>query len=130
MDARFVVTLILAVARLYATGVKIAFLPPDTHKSLLVVQNAGNAVAMGLPWEAAVDAITKNPAEIFGVADSYGTLAPGMDADVVVWDGAPLELMTSADAVFVRGEEVPLVSRQTRLRDRYKDLTRSPAFPK
>lgn len=119
-----------AAARLHAAGVKIAFLPPDTHNSRLVVQNAGNAVAMGLPWDAAVDAITKNPAEIFGVADSYGTLAPGMDADVVVWDGDPLELMTSADAVFIRGEEVPLVSRQTKLRDRYKDLTRSPAFRK
>lgn len=119
-----------AAARLHAAGVKVAFLPPDTHNSRLVVQNAGNAVAMGMPWDAAVDAISKNPAEIFGVAANYGTLAPGNDADVVVWDGDPLEVMTSADAVFIRGEEVPLVSRQTKLRDRYKDLSRSPAYKK
>ncbi len=119
-----------AAARLHAAGVKIAFLPPDTHNSRLVVQNAGNAVAMGLPWDAAVDAITKNPAEIFGISDSYGTLAPGMDADVVVWDGDPLELMTSPDAVFIRGEQVPLVSRQTKLRDRYQVITRAPAYRK
>ncbi len=119
-----------AAARLHEAGVKIAFLPPDTHNSRLVVQNAGNAVAMGLPWDAAVDAITKNPADIFGIGDSYGTLAPGMDADVVVWDGDPLELMTSPDAVFIRGEQVPLVSRQTKLRDRYQEITRAPAYRK
>jgi len=119
-----------AAGRLHAAGVKVAFMAPDTHNSRLVVQNAGIAVAMGMPWEAAVDAISKNPAEIFGVADSYGTMEAGKDADVVVWDGDPLEVMTSADAVFIRGEEVPLVSRQTKLRDRYKELSRSPAFNK
>lgn len=119
-----------AAARLHAAGVKVAFVGPDTHNARLVVQNAGNAVAMGMPWDAAVDAISKNPAEIFGVADSYGTLTPGKDADVVVWDGDPLEVMSSPDAVFIRGEEVPLVSRQTKLRDRYKDITRAPAYRK
>jgi len=117
-------------ARLHAAGVTIAFLPPDTNNSRLVVQSAGNAVAMGLPWEAAMDALTVNPAEIFGVGGSYGTMAKGMDADVVVWDGDPLEVMTSADAVFIMGEEVPLVSRQTKLRDRYKDIPRAPGFKK
>jgi len=115
-------------ARLQAAGVKIAFLPPDTYNSRLVVQSAGNAVAMGLPWEAAVDALSVNAAEIFGVSDSYGKLAPGMDADVVVWDGDPLEVMTSPDAVFIQGEQIPLVSRQTKLRDRYKEIPRAPGF--
>ncbi|WP_286830400.1 MULTISPECIES: amidohydrolase family protein [Kordiimonas] len=119
-----------AAGRLHAAGVKVAFMAPDTHNSRLVVQNAGIAVAMGMPWEAAVDAISKNPAEIFGVASSYGTMEAGKDADVVVWNGDPLELMTSADAVFIRGEQVALESRQTKLRDRYKDLTRSPAYNK
>lgn len=119
-----------AAARLHAAGVKVAFLPPDTNNTRLVPQSAGNAVAMGMPWEAAVDAMTVNPAEIFGIADSYGTLEAGKDADVVVWDGDPLELMSSPDAVFIRGEEIPLVSRQTKLRDRYIDLPRSPAYVK
>ena len=116
--------------RLHAAGVMVAFLPPDTLNARLVVQNAGNAVAMGMPWEAAVDALTVNAAEIFGVSDSYGKLTAGMDADVVVWDGDPLEVMTSPDAIFIQGEEIPLVSRQTKLRDRYKDITRAPAFKK
>ena len=117
-------------ARLHAAGVKIAFLPPDTYNSRLVVQNAGNAVAMGLPWEAAMDALTVNAAEIFGVADTYGTMTKGMDADLVVWDGDPLEVMSSPDAVFIQGEQIELVSRQTKLRDRYKEIPRAPGFKK
>jgi len=119
-----------AAGRLHAAGVKVAFMAPDTHNSRLVVQNAGIAVAMGMPWDAAVDAISKNPAEIFGVAGSYGTMTAGKDADVVIWNGDPLELMTSADAVFIRGEQIALESRQTKLRDRYMDLPRSPAYNK
>lgn len=117
-----------AAGRLHAAGVKVAFIPPGTHNARLVVQNAGIAVSMGMPWAAAMDALTVNPAEMFGVGDSYGKLSAGMDADVVVWDGDPLELMSSPDAVLIAGEDMPLVSRQTKLRDRYKDLDRSPAF--
>ncbi len=117
-----------AAGRLHAAGVKVAFIPPGTHNSRLVVQNAGIAVSMGMPWAAAMDALTVNPAEMFGVGDSYGKLAAGMDADVVVWDGDPLEVMSSPDAVLIAGVDIPLVSRQTKLRDRYKDLDRSPAF--
>jgi imidazolonepropionase-like amidohydrolase len=119
-----------AAGRLNAAGVKVAFLPPDTLNARLVVQSAGNAVAMGMPWDAAVDALTVNAAEIFGVADSYGKMTAGMDADVVVWDGDPLEVMTSPDNVFIMGEEIPLVSRQTKLRDRYKEIPRAPGFKK
>jgi len=119
-----------AAGRLHAAGVKVAFLPPDTHNTRLVVQSAGNAVAMGMPWEAAVDALTVNAAEIFGVSDTYGKMAAGMDADVVVWDGDPLEVMTSPDHVFIMGEEIPLVSRQTKLRDRYLEIPRAPGFKK
>lgn len=117
-----------AAGRLHAAGVKVAFIPPGTQNARLVVQNAGIAVSMGMPWEAAMDALTTNPAEIFGLSDSYGRLAAGMDADVVVWDGDPLEVMSSPDAVLIAGDDIPLVSRQTKLRDRYKDIDRSPGF--
>lgn len=117
-----------AAGRLHAAGVKVAFIPPGTPNARLVVQNAGIAVSMGMPWEAAMDALTVNPAEMFGLGDSYGKLAAGMDADIVVWDGDPIEVMSSPDAVLIAGDEYALVSRQTKLRDRYKDLDRSPAF--
>ncbi len=115
-------------ARLARAGVKVAFLAPDTHNARLLPQSAGNAVAMGMRWTDAVDAISVNPAEIFGIADHYGTLEKGMDADVVIWNGDPLEVMTSPDAVFVKGQAIPMRSRQTALRDRYETLTRSPQY--
>lgn len=92
------------------------------HNARLVPQIAGNAVANGMDWDAALRAITINTARIFGIDDSFGTLERGKDADVVVWDGDPLEVMSSPTAVFIRGEQMVLESRQTKLRDRYQDL--------
>ena len=109
-------------ARLHRAGVTFAFMTGDAHNARNLKQEAGNAVAYGLPWEAALAAITAVPARIWGIADRYGTLEPGKDADVVIWDGDPLELTAFADAVFIRGQEVPMMSRQTELRDRYKNL--------
>ncbi|HSS50989.1 MAG TPA: amidohydrolase family protein [Thermoanaerobaculia bacterium] len=109
-------------ARLHKAGVTFAFVTGDAHNARNLKQGAGNAVAYGLPWDAALEAITTAPARIWGIADHYGTLEPGKDADVVIWDGDPLELSTFADAVFIRGKEMPMKSRQTELRDRYKDL--------
>jgi imidazolonepropionase-like amidohydrolase len=109
-------------ARLAKAGVTLAFMSSDAHNSRNLKQAAGNAVAYGLPWGAALAAMTSVPARIWGLADRYGTLEPGKDADVVIWDGDPLELTTFADAVFIRGVEIPMTSRQLELRDRYRDL--------
>lgn len=83
-------------------------------------EGAGIAVANGLPYPAALRAVTSAPARIWGIADHYGTLAPGQDADLVIWDGDPLEPASAPTAVFVRGERASLVTRQTLLRDRYR----------
>jgi imidazolonepropionase-like amidohydrolase len=109
-------------ARLAAAGVTVAFTTGESHNARNLRQLAGNAVSYGLPWEEGLRAMTANPARIWGVGESYGTLEPGKEADVVVWDGDPLELTTYPEAVFIRGLEVPPDSRQLRLRDRYRDL--------
>ncbi len=111
-------------ARLEAAGVTIAITSGGGpgHNSRLIAQAAGIAVAHGLDWDAAFAAITINPARIFGVDGQLGSLEVGKLADVVIWDGDPLELMASPDMVFINGQETPLVSRQTKLRDRYMDL--------
>jgi len=98
-----------------------------SHNAYLVRQSAGNAVAFGLPWDIALAAITTTPAKCFGIGNTFGTLEAGMDADLVIWDGDPLEVTTSADQVFIQGREMPMVSRQTRLRDRYMNKTGRPA---
>lgn len=83
---------------------------------------AGNAVAYGMDWNAALRSITLTPAETFGVADRVGSLAPGKIADVVVWTGDPLEFATQPEHVFIAGREVTAPSRQDLLEDRYKTL--------
>ena len=53
-----------------------------------------------------------------------GRLERNYVADVVIWDGDPLEVTSAPAAVFIEGDEQPLVSRQTRLRDRYNPANR------
>jgi imidazolonepropionase-like amidohydrolase len=91
-------------------------------------QYAGNLVALGkipgaagLDWGAAFATITSKPAQAIGMDNEIGSLRPGRRADVVIWDGDPLELTSEPTAVYIDGVAQPMVSRQTRLRERYLD---------
>jgi len=106
-------------ARLQHAGVRIAFSSGDGHNARLIRQLAGNAVAHGLPWDAALAAITANPAEIFGMGTTRGRIAAGQVADLVLWSADPLEVSTLADQVWIAGRSIDMRSRQTELRDRY-----------
>lgn len=108
-----------AASKLLKAGVKVAISDGDTHNARNITQAAGNAVAHGLDWDDALRAITLTPAEIYGVADRMGSLEAGKVADVVIWPDDPLELTNFPDQVFIGGVAVPMVSRQTLLRDRY-----------
>jgi imidazolonepropionase-like amidohydrolase len=112
-------------ARLQRAGVRIAFSSGDTPQARLVRQLAGNAVAHGLPWEAALAAITSTPAEIFGVGATHGHIAVGQSADLVLWSGDPLELSTLAEQVWIAGRPMEMKSRQTELRDRYVEKVKA-----
>jgi imidazolonepropionase-like amidohydrolase len=98
----------------------------DSHQLRYTTQYAGNIVSLqyvlgatGLTWDEAFAAISSVPAEIMGVGDRLGSLKAGRAADVVVWDGDPLELSSAAIKVIIDGVEQPLTNRQNRLRDRY-----------
>jgi imidazolonepropionase-like amidohydrolase len=106
-------------ARLQRAGVRIAFSGGDARNARLVRQLAGNAVAHGVPWDAALAAITANPADILGMGATRGHIAAGQVADLVLWSADPLEVSTLADQVWIAGRLVALQSRQTELRDRY-----------
>lgn len=99
-------------------------------------QYAGNLVALtrvpgatGLDWGAAFAAISSKPAEALGMGGEFGSLKAGRRGDVVIWDGDPLEIGTSAVNVFIDGIEQPLDSRWTRLKQRYLD-PKDGALPK
>jgi imidazolonepropionase-like amidohydrolase len=100
-------------------GIKIAFASWDAHQSRNLPYAAGYAVAFGLPYDEAIKALTINPAEIWGIADQYGSLDVGKVANVVIANGDPLDVKTDVKQVFIAGREIPMVSRQTQLRDAY-----------
>ncbi|MDI1327923.1 MAG: amidohydrolase family protein [Brevundimonas sp.] len=107
-------------AALDAAGVVIAIKGNDgSHRVRETRYNAGNAVSHGLPYDAAIEAITVNPARIFGMAGQFGELRAGAAADVVVWSGDPLEPLSIAETIFIGGAEQAPTSRQFLLRDRY-----------
>ena len=103
----------------------------DTRNVFAQRQYAGNLVALqripgasGVSWGEALAMITSRPAEVLGLGREIGSLAPGRRADVVIWSGDPLQVTSNADAVFIDGVQQPLDTRQTKLRERYKDLCR------
>lgn len=119
------------VGRLVAAGVKVGlgvFGSNSGWQARNLPYLAGNTVAqaavpggVGLTRGQALATITSVPAAMFGMAD-VGTLEPGKRGDVVVWDGDPLELTSAPIAVLIDGVAQPMTSRQTLLRDRYRDL--------
>lgn len=108
-------------ARLHAAGVTVVIRGDRAgHYARQTRWLAGNAVAYGMPYAAALQAITANPARVFGLGEQFGTLEVGREADLVVWNGDPFEPITQPEHVFIRGVEQPLFTRQQQLRDRYR----------
>jgi imidazolonepropionase-like amidohydrolase len=67
---------------------------------------AGRRAGLDIPPERAIRWITSNPAHALGLDDRIGTIAPGMNADVVIWSGDPFSVYTKADQVFIDGSRV------------------------
>ena len=122
------------VGRMRAAGVKVSIGmidDSDTRNIFWERQYAGNLVALqrvpgatGVNWGEALAMITSGPAEAIGMGGEIGSLAPGRRADVVIWSGDPLEGSSAAEAVFIDGVRQPLQTHQTRLMERYRDLSR------
>ncbi len=115
-------------ALLVAAGVAVGFSQSSdaSHNARKIRQLAGNAVANGLSWQAGLAGLTRIPAETFGVADQIGTIEPGKRADLVLWNGDPLDVAHTADQLWLDGRAIPMRSRQTKLRDRYLGPTPRP----
>jgi imidazolonepropionase-like amidohydrolase len=88
-------------------GVKIAITTDHPVVPIhFLVHQATLAVKEGLDRATALRALTVNPAEILRLDDRVGSLKPGLDADVVIWSGDPLDVMSRALRVFINGKDV------------------------
>ncbi len=115
-------------AALHAHGVLFAFDAGGRGPGNRNIRNlpvpATISVAHGLSEQAAIEAMTINPAKILGIDDTVGSLEEGKVANVVIWTGSPLQLRSRIDTVIIKGEMVPLTSIQTRLYDKYSKLVK------
>ncbi len=122
------------VGRMRAAGVNVSIGlidDNDTRNIFAERQYAGNLVglqrlpgATGVSWGEALAMITSKPAQAVGMGGDLGSLTPGRRADIVIWSGDPLEGSSGAEQVYIDGVRQPLDTHQTKLRDRYRDLTR------
>ena len=93
-------------------------------------QEAGIAVQNGLPHDVALAAITSTPATLFAPAGKgrgarpRGVIQKGARADLVLWSGDPLEVMSVAEHVWIAGREDPTPSRPRQLAERYRTKSR------
>jgi imidazolonepropionase-like amidohydrolase len=122
------------VGRMRAAGVNVSIGmidDNDTRNLFWARQYAGNLVALqripgatGVSWGEALAMITSRPAQAIGMGGVFGSLAPGRNADVVIWSGDPLEGTSAAEQVYIDGVRQPLDDHQSRLLERYRYLPR------
>lgn len=92
---------------LTAAGVKVSIITDHPVVPIeFLVDQAALAVKHGMAPADALRAITLNPAEVLGIADRLGSLAPGKDADLVLWEGDPLDTRNRTLRVWQQGREV------------------------
>jgi imidazolonepropionase-like amidohydrolase len=82
---------------------------------------AAQSVAYGMPRDAALKALTLEPAKLLGVSDRLGSLEVGKDATLFIADGDILDIRSKVVRMWIAGGEVPLESKHTRLYQRYKE---------
>jgi imidazolonepropionase-like amidohydrolase len=93
--------------RLAAAGVEISLTTDHPVVPIhFLIHQATLAVKEGLDRTVALRAVTIHPARVIGCADRIGSLEPGKDADVVIWSGDPLDVMSRAELAYSSGREI------------------------
>ena len=107
-------------------GIPIMFSTQRSHNYHLMRQGSGNAVAHGMSYETAIKGMTKTVAQTFKL-DNRGSIEPGKLADVIVWDGDPLEPASFPKIVMIEGQLQDLSSRSSKLTERYTNKEDKPS---
>ena len=107
-------------------GIPIMFSTQRSHNYHLMRQGAGNAVAYGMSYETAIKGMSNTVAQTFRL-DDRGSIETGKLADVIVWDGDPLEPSSFPKIVMIEGKLQDLSSRSTKLTERYTNTENKPS---
>jgi imidazolonepropionase-like amidohydrolase len=107
-------------ARLYQAGVPIAIQTSADNEVRNLPFEVEYAISYGLPEDAALAAVTLNPARFFGVDNHLGSIDVGKDADLIVLDGTPFRVKTHVVTELIDGKVMDLSNHQTRLYEFYK----------
>jgi imidazolonepropionase-like amidohydrolase len=93
-------------AEMAMAGIPIAFHSDAEEGAVDLPTIAAYAVSQGLSPEVALRALTSDVARMYAIDGRVGRLAAGLDADIAVLDGSPLDVTTRVVRVFVAGEEI------------------------
>ncbi len=113
-------------SRLHAAGIPFAFQSNDEMNARNLPYQVGTAVAYGLPYKAAIHALTQGAADILGIGDQTGSLEVGKWADFFISQGDPLEVINHIEHLFIQGKPQSLETRHTKLYRLFKDRTTVP----
>jgi len=94
-------------AKLRAAGIPFALqsgFESYVPKTRVVLLEAAVAAANGLGFDAALATVTLDAAKILGIAARTGSLEPGKDADLALYDGDPFEYVTHCVGTVVGGQ--------------------------
>jgi imidazolonepropionase-like amidohydrolase len=93
--------------KLAAAGVTIAITTDHPVVPInYLVHQAALSVKEGLDRETALRALTINPARIAGIDDRLGSIEVGKDADLVIWSGDPLDVLSRVQHALIEGIEI------------------------
>ena len=70
---------------------------------MILLFEAAEAMAFGLSFDEALKAVTLNPARLLGIANRVGSIEPGKDADLVLFNGDPFEYLSNVCGVMIDG---------------------------
>ena len=107
-------------------GIPIMFSTQRSHNYHLMRQGSGNAVAHGMSYETAIQGMTDTVAKTFQL-NNRGSIESGKFADIIVWDGDPLEPSSFPKIVMIEGELQDLTSRSSKLTERYTNSEEKPS---
>jgi len=92
------------VVHLWKAGVKFSFQSSSSHEISNIFYQAQLGIKYGLPYREAIKALTIYPAQIFGVDDRLGSLEKGKIANLVVFDGDPLDINSKIKLIIINGK--------------------------